>query len=152
MITLRSVGACVLEPLRPDQYRQVAEWAHGPQENADWDDYATYMSDPTRTTHGIYLGPELVGCIWVEQVGRNMAECHIATARHKVHPQALAQVLLKIAGDLFSRGHTAVVARIPRKTRAAARLAIRCGLYEWGHTPTMRYFMLTKQRFERHAK
>lgn len=145
-------GRIETAPLRADQYRQVAEWAHGPQENVDWDDYAAYMSDPKRATFGIYVGPELVGCIWIEKISRNMAECHIATARRKIHPNALAQVLLKTAGDLFARGHTAVVAHIPRETRAAARLAIRCGLREWGHTPTMRYFILTRSKYNEYAQ
>ena len=139
-----------LEPLQPHQYRQVAEWAHGPQGDVDWDDYAAYMSQ--HTTLGIYLGLELVGCVWIEQVGRNMAEYHIATARRRVKPNALAKVLLQTAGELFERHYTALVARIPRKTIAASRLAIRCGMREWGHTPEIRYFILTKQRYQRHAK
>jgi hypothetical protein len=141
-----------LELLRPDQYRQVAEWAHGPQGDVDWDDYAAYMNDPRRANFGIYLGAEFVGCLFLEIVDRNMVECHIATARRKIHPNGLARVLFETAADVFALGYTAVVARIPRRTRAAARLALRCGMREWGHTPEMRYFILTKQRFQRYAE
>lgn len=139
-----------LEPLHPDQYRQVAEWAYGPQGNVDWEDYATQLNEPRRANFGIYLGAEFVGCVFLERVDRNTIACHVATARRKIHPQDMAQVLLKTAGDLFALGYTALVARIPRETRAAARLALRCGMFEWGHTPTTRYFILTKSRHEKH--
>lgn len=141
-----------LEGLQPHQYRQVAEWAHGPQGDVDWDDYAAYMSDPKMTALGIYFDSQFVGCIWLEKISHNMAEYHVATARRRIHPNSLAQVLLKTAGELFRSGYTALVARIPRKTRTAARLAIRCGMREWGHTPEMRYFILTKDRYNRYAK
>lgn len=139
-----------LQPLRRDQYRQVAEWAHGPQPNADWDDYAAYMDDPKRANFGIYLGAEFVGCVFLES-DRNTVEYHIATARRRIHPQDLAQVLLKKAGELFDEGRTALVARIPRQTRAAVRLAIRCGMREWGHDDAIRYFILTKPRFHKYG-
>lgn len=134
-----------LKPLHLDQYKQVAEWAHGPQGDVDWDDYATYMRG--RQTFGIYLGSELVGCIWLDKIGRNMAEYHVATARNKVRPDELADVLLRTAADLFNQGYTALVTRIPRQTRAAVRLAIRCGMSEYGHTPEIRYFILTRSRY-----
>lgn len=141
-----------LEPLRGDQYRQVAEWAHGPQGDVDWDDYAKYLNGPKMTTLGIYLGAACVGCVFLERVDRNTIECHVATARRKIRPFALVDVLLKTAGELFERGYTAMVARIPRKTRAAVQLALRCHMYEWGSTPEIRYFILTKQRFKRYAQ
>lgn len=141
-----------LEPLHADQYRQVAEWAHGPQENVDWEGYAATLNEPNRMNFGVYLGAEFVGCIFLERVDRNTVECHVATARRKIHPQSLAQVLLKTAGDLFALGYTAMVARIPRQTVAAARLAIRCHMWEWGHTPTVRFFILTKQRYQKYAR
>lgn len=141
-----------LEPLQPDQHKQIAEWAHGPQGNVDWEDYAAYLNGPKMTTLGIYLGAEFAGCLFLERIDRNSVECHIATARNKIHPADLAQALLKKAGELFNQGYTAMVARVPRQTRAAARLALRCHMFEWGHTPTERYFILTRKRFERYAK
>lgn len=137
-----------LEPLRPDQYAQVAEWEFGPQGDVDWEDYAAYMNEPQWGRFGLYLGLEYVGCISFEQTGRNMAAYHIVTARRKVHPQDLADVLRHTAAFLFNQGFTALTARVPVGKRAAARLALRCGMWEWGHTPTMRYFIMTKKRFE----
>lgn len=146
-----AITGLTLEALRADQYRQVAEWAWGPQENADWDDYAAQLNEPQRINFGIYLGAELVGCLFLERVDRNTVESHVATARKKIHPKDLANVLLNTAADLFTMGYTAMVARIPRRTRAAARLALRCGMFEWGHTPTTRYFILTESRYKKYA-
>lgn len=140
-----------LEPLCANQYCQVAEWAHGPQGNVDWEDYAAYLNDPNRENFGIYLAAEFVGCVFLERIDRNTVEWHIATARKKIHQADLARVLLTKAGDLFAMGYTAMVARIPRQTVAAARLAMRCHMWEWGHTPATRYFILTEQRYKQYA-
>lgn len=145
-------GRLELKPLEVSQYRQVAEWAHGPQGDVDWEDYAAHMNNPIRANFGIYLNAEFVGCLFLECVDRNMTECHIATARRRINPQDLAQLLLATAGYLFAQGQTALVARIPIGKRAATRLALRCHMREWGHTPTMRYFVLTKQRYKRYVQ
>lgn len=137
-----------LRPLRPDQYRQVAEWDWGPQENVDWERYESEMNAPQWAHFALYDGAEFVGCISLER-DRATVAYHVATARNKVNPFVLAQVLLKMG---FDGEATAAVARIPVKNRAAARLAIRCGMKEWGHTPTMRYFILTKQRYLRNGQ
>lgn len=137
-----------LEPLRKDQYRQVAEWEYGPQpEDTDWQRYEAEMNAPQWAHFGIYDGSSFVGCVSFEKLCRNMAAYHVVTARRRIHPQELADALLTSAGYLFKEGFTAVVARIPADKRAAARLAIRCGLREWGHAPAMRYFTLTKSRY-----
>jgi hypothetical protein len=139
-----------LEPLQPSQYRQVAEWEYGPlPENVDWTRYEAEMSAPQWAHFGIYSGADFVGCVSFERISRNMAEYHVVTARRKVHPQDLADALLISAGYLFRHGFVALTASIPVEKRAAARLAIRCGMREWGHTPKMRFFILTKDRFNR---
>src|SRR5262245_4169679 len=145
-------GGLHLAELQPCQYRQIAEWEYGPQPDADWDRYAAEMSAPQWSHFGLYLGSELVGALSLEQTGRNMAAYHVVTARRRVHPQALADILLQTAGRLFARGFTGLTARIPKDNHAAARLAIRCGMREWGHTPEVRYFMLTKSRFQNGQK
>lgn len=136
-----------VEPLRPDQYRQVAEWEFGPQENADWDRYAAEMNAPQWTHFSIYVDGSFIGCVSLEKIDPQMTAFHVVTARRAVSSRNLAQVLLKKAGELFARGHTALVTRIPKEKRAAAILALRCGMCEWGHTPELRYFVLTKSRF-----
>jgi len=137
-----------LEPLREDQYRQVAEWEYGPQPGGtDWRRYAVEMNAPQWTHFGLYDGADFVGCLSLEMIAHNMAAYHVVTARRKIHPDALAQVLLKTAEGLFDRGFTALSARIPIEKRAAALLARRCHMVEWGHTPAIRYFILTKARF-----
>src|SRR5262245_46688880 len=137
-----------LEPLREDQYRQVAEWEFGPQgADTDWARYRAEMNAPKWAHFGLYAGAELVGCVSLEKIDRQMIAYHVVTARRRITPTALAQVLLKMAGDQFALGYLALVARIPVEKRAAARLAIRCGMREWGHTPEIRYFMLTRGRY-----
>jgi len=95
----------------------------------------------------LYSHAEFVGCVSLEKIDRHMVAYHVVTGRHKVNPRALAQSLLKMAGELFTSGYLALVARIPVDNVAAARLAIRSGMREWGHTPEIRYFMLTKSRY-----
>jgi hypothetical protein len=144
-----------LQPLQLGQYRQVAEWEFGPQENADWERYVAEMNAPKWMHFGIYDGASFVGAVSFEKTSRNMAAYHVVTARRKVNPYALADALLTSAGYLFSRGFTAVTAEIPTDKRAAARLAIRCHMKEWGSTQAewvrdpMRLFILTRQSFER---
>lgn len=105
------------------------------------------MNEPKWLHFGLYLGSEFVGRLSLEKIGRNMAEYHVITARRKVHSRALAEILRIAAAYLFANGFTAVVAHVPTTKRAAAILALRCGMREWGHTPQMRYFICTKQRF-----
>jgi len=145
-----AITGLTLEPLRADQYRQVAEWEYGPQpENTDWELHAREMEDPRTARLGLYLDGEFVGCVSLEQVSRNMVAFHIATRRHAFHPDYLARLLFNIAGDLFKQGATACVAHVPIEKRAVTRLALRCGMHEWGHSETTRYFMMTKTRFQK---
>lgn len=134
----------IVEPLGREDLRAVAEWEFGPLENVDWDRYEAEMSAPKWMHFGLYSMGALAGCISLEKISATMAAYHVVTARHAVHPQALATVLLSTAGYLFDQGFTAVVARIPVEKRAAARLAIRCHMREWGYDQTLRYFILTK--------
>lgn len=142
-----------LEPLRADQYRQVAEWEHGPQpDGTDWQRYEVEMNAPQWAHFGLYAGADFVGCVSFEKIGRNMAAYHVVTARKRVHPQALAKALLTSAGYLFKQKFTALVADIPIGKRAAARLALRCGMREWGHTPARRFFILTQSRYFKYGR
>lgn len=144
--------ALTVEPLRGDQYRQVAEWEFGPQpENTDWDKYTADMNAPRWTHFGIYSDSSFVGALSLEQQGRTGTEFHIVTGRRMVHPNALANLLLSTAAYLFNQGFTSLTARIPKDKRAAARLAIRCGMREWGNTPTMRFFILTESRYRKYG-
>lgn len=138
-----------LGPLESSEYQQVAEWEYGPQENADWATYIAEMNQPQWAHFGLYLDSDLVGCLSLEQIDPQTMAYHVVTAPRRIHPNALADVLLQTAGRLFSQKFTALVARIPQDNRAAARLAIRCGMREWGETPEMRFFILTKARFDR---
>lgn len=138
-----------LEPLRQDQYRQVAEWEFGPQPpDTDWQRYADEMNAPKWAHFGLYDAAEFVGCLSLEKVGAKTVAYHVVTARRKIHPDALAQVLLKTAGDLFAMGYAEMIAQIPIEKRAAAMLAQRCGMHENGSTPKVRSFSLTKTRYQ----
>lgn len=138
-----------LEPLQSSRYRQVAEWEHGPQPDADWESYATEMNEPKWTRYGLHLGDQLVGCVSLEHISRNMVAFHVVTQRRAVHPDDLARALFDIGDRLFQQGILACVAYAPIRKREVARLASRCGMVEYGHDETMRYFIVTKKRFER---
>lgn len=142
MLELKLLGA--------SQYPQVAEWEFGKQgEDVDWSRYLAEMSQPQWTHFGIYRGDEILGCVSFEQTSYNMAEYHVVTNRHKVHPRELANLLLNTAGYFFSQDFTALTARIPIDKPAASRLALRCGMREWGKTPELRLFILTQSRYSK---
>lgn len=138
-----------IEPLRAEQYRQVAEWEFGPQPpDTDWQRYADEMNAPQWAHFGLYDAAEFVGCLSLEKVDGRTVAYHVVTGRHKIHPTVLAQVLLKTAGELFAMGYTEMIAQIPIEKRAAAMLAQRCGMHENGSTPKVRSFSLTKLRYQ----
>ncbi len=136
-----------LEPLRQDQYRQVAEWEWGKQEGVDWERYAAEMNEPQWAHFGLYDGAQLVGRVSFERIDPHTMSYHVVTARRKIHPNTLAQVLLKSSAFFFQRGFTRLVVRIPKEKRAAARLALRCGMREDAATDTERHFTLIRSRY-----
>lgn len=136
-----------LVPLHSHQYRTIAEWEFGPQENVDWPRYEAEMNAPQWGHYGLYKDGVFVGCVSLEWIDSQTVAYHVVTDRHRVHPRALAQVLLNVAGYLFALGNTALVVRIPREKRAAAILAIRCGMKEDAGTDKERHFTLTKSRY-----
>src|SRR5262245_49689209 len=138
-----------LEHLRPSQYRQVAEWEYGPQrEDTDWDRYEAEMNAPQWRHFGIYSGEVFLGCLSLEIQDPSGADFHVVTARRAVKSQELTALLLSVADCLFQSGFLALTAHIPRKKRAAIILALRCGMFEYGHTSSDRRFILTRSRFQ----
>jgi len=136
-----------LNPLRADQYRQVAEWEFGPQpDDTDWDKYADEMNDPKWLHMAIYADGAFIGCLSLEKISDDEAEYHVVTARRKIRPDDLAEMLLGTARDLFNGGFTLLTARIPATNRAATRLAIRCGMAEVNCGGSIREFILRKSR------
>jgi len=139
-----------LKALRRDQFKQVAEWEFGEQPpNTNWEKYFSEMEAPQWAHFGLYDGGDFIGCVSFERIDPRTMAYHVVTRRHSVRPHALAQVLLKSAGFFFQRGFTSLVAKIPREKRAAARLAIRCGMKEEAVTDNERNFILTKNQYER---
>jgi hypothetical protein len=110
------------------------------------------MEDSRFARFGVYLGGDFSGCVSLEQVSRNIIGFHVATRRHTFHPDSVARLLLSIAGDLFTQGIIACVAHAPVERRAVAKLALRCGMTEYGHTSVTRYFMLTRQTYYAKSK
>jgi protein-S-isoprenylcysteine O-methyltransferase Ste14 len=135
-----------LDSLRKEQYRQVAEWEYGPQSaDADWDRYIAEMSAPKWKHFAIYSFGEFVGCLTLEDISSTTAAYHVVTARRRVHPAALANILLRSAEVMFRHGFTKLVANIPKEKRAAVRLAIRCGMREEGADESFRHFVFTRE-------
>lgn len=146
MIILRQCGArLALCRLEASQYKQVAEWEFGPQgENVDWAQYEAEMNAPQWSHHGLYRDGSFVGCVSFERINQHTMSYHVVTGRHTVHPQSLAQVLLKSARFFFQRGFTSLVAHIPKSNVAASRLALRCGMREYERTNGERRFILSR--------
>lgn len=136
-----------LELLRRSQYQQVAEWEFGKQEGVDWARYEAEMSEPQWAHFAIYSHAEFVGCVSLEKIDQQTIAFHVVTSRHRVRSHALAQVLLGLAGELFNSGYTVMVVRIPKDKRAAAILALRCGMVEDIRSNEERSFTLTKSRY-----
>jgi len=146
-------GAYGLKPLRPDQYRHVAEWEYGPQpDNIDWELHAREMEDPKFERYGLYLNGSFSGCISFERISRNVIGIHVATRRHTFKPDELAAALRRMAGYLFDQDWLAIVAHAPIEKHEVARLALRCNMFEYGHSHTTRFFMMTRKRFYADAK
>ena len=145
-----SDNGLTLQPLREDQYPQVAEWEWGPQpDDTDWDRYANEMNAPQWAHFGLYDGVSLIGRVSFERIDPTTMSYHVVTKRHSAHPNTLAQVLLKSAAFFFQRGFTRLVVEIPRvkERRAAAVLALRCGMREDKGTDTERHFTLMRSRY-----
>ena len=142
-----------LEPLRKNQYRQVAEWDEQKPlgEDMDWDGYEREMSAPHWTHYGMYSNGEFVGAVSLEKIDGESADFHVTTARNKVNPYALVKILLNIARYLFEHGYTLLTATIPRDKRAAAMLARRCGMEESGSDEMIRRFWLTQARYAKNG-
>lgn len=134
-----------LEPLRKDQYRQVAEWEFGEQpEGTDWPKYYAEMSHPKWLHMAIYNNGLFIGCLSLEKISDDEAEYHVVTARHAIKPDGLVEILLGSAVDLFNAGFIRLTARIPAGNRAATRLARRCGMTEVAASESIREFELRK--------
>lgn len=137
-----------LKPLREDQYRQVAEWKWGPLDDGiDWAGYVAEMNAPQWAHFGLHDGAELIGRVSFERINSQTMCYHVVTNRHKVHPQALAQVLLRSVQFFFRRGFTELQAHIPKDNVAAARLALRCGMREYERSDTERRFTLERKMY-----
>jgi hypothetical protein len=142
------LGPLLTRPLRRDQLRQIAEWDYGPQDGVDWERYEAEMTAPQWEHYGIYQQGELAGALSLEWIDGETIGYHVTMARKKVHPERLAELLIITAGHLFDGGCTRLVANIPKKKRAAVRLALRCGMKETDADESIRNFILTRGDYQ----
>lgn len=142
-----------LEPLRRDQYPIVAEWEFGPQpENTDWAKYEREMEAPGWWHYGVYVDSEFSGQISLEQRSPSLMRFHVTKGpESRIHPYALADVLLQIADYLFTGAFEECEAVMPTSNRAVARLAIRCGLLLRDENEEGRRYSITKVEREAHV-
>src|SRR5262249_12731589 len=89
-----NLHSLALEPLRQDQFRQVAEWEFGEQPpDTDWDRYTAEMNDPKWLHLAIYSDGAFIGCLSLEMINHDEAVCHVVAARRKIKPGDLAEML-----------------------------------------------------------
>ncbi len=139
-----------LKTLKENQYKQIAEWEYGPQdEDTDWPRYFAEMNEPRWNHYGIYLNSSFVGALSLEKIDDETIAYHVVTERKRVKPGELARLLLTTAGRCLACGYTKLVVNIPKQKRAAARLAIRCGMVEVTGDEKNRNFIFTKKEFEK---
>lgn len=140
-----------LEPLQPSQYRTVAEWEHGKQPpGTDWAQYRHEMEQPGWWHYCASVDGEPSAHISLEERSPSLLRFHASSKPGSaIHPRALAEILLRIADYCFTGPYEECEAVAPR--RAAARLAIRCGLTFRGETAEGRRYSITKTEREQHA-
>lgn len=136
-----------LEPLTRDQYPIVAEWEFGPQpENTDWAKYEREMEAPGWWHYGVYVDRDLSAHISLEQRNPSLMRFHVTKGpESRLHPYALADVLLQIADYLFTGAFEECEAIASPGNRAVARLAIRCGLRFRAEAEEGRRYSITKE-------
>lgn len=110
-----------LEPLRRDQYQQVADWEWG-KGNVDIDGYAELLS--SRFNFGVYQDSQFCAVISLEYLGP-VVRFHVSKERGRIHPGEMARLLITTADYLFQNGVEELEAVFPMTNRAARRLAIR---------------------------
>jgi hypothetical protein len=136
-----------IQPLQREHFHIVAEWEHGPQIAADWARYVAEMERPQWIHLGLYLDKQCAGCVSFEKVAPTVARIHVTTRRRAFHPNYLAWLLRQTAKVIFE-GVEVIEAVIPEGRRAAARLAIRCGMRREDVFPWERRFVMTRGEFD----
>lgn len=136
-----------IQPLQREHFHLVAEWEHGPQHHADWARYIEAMERPQWIHLGLYLDKQCAGCVSLEKTSPQVARIHVTTRRRAFHPDYLAWVLKQIAKVIFEDVEV-IEAIIPEGRRAAARLAIRCGMRREDIFPWQQRFVMTRGEFD----
>lgn len=142
-----------LEPLRPDQYAQVAEWEWG--RDVDVDDYAALLASPNRLNFGVYQDGYFCASISLERFG-STARVHVSKKAHVIHPQEMADLLITIADYLYQNGIEELEAAFSKTNRAGRRLAIRSWMTRKGEFEMdgveFQVYATTKEQYYGRAK
>jgi len=135
-----------LEPLRRDQYEQVAAWNYKDISDVDWEAYTVLMERANLINYGVYSDGQFCAYVGIERF-RTIVRFHVAKAKNAIHPFALADLLVTMARYLFDHGATEVDAIAPPNYRPSRRLAIRSGMTYRETTPDGDRFSITKSEY-----
>lgn len=112
--------------------------------------YVNCLNLPQYLNFGAHRNGRMVAVITLERIDRVTVFFHVAKMPRSITPQELAELLGRIGDYLFANGFETARAAIPVSNRAAARLAMRCGMREVDQRDSDRIFQITRQ--ERHGQ
>ncbi len=107
--------------------------------------YVECLALPSYLNFGLYAGDVLTAAITLERVSDTVARFHVAKAARTIGVRRLAQTLTDIKDYLFASGFDIAEAAIPPANRAAAFLALRCGMRETGTEDGKRIFRINRE-------
>ena len=118
-------GRLRLELLKPDQYREAADWNYEGFEECEYEWFRQLIERSNRLNYAVYLNNKFCAYISLELIEPDTVRFHVAKKSHSIDPKSLADLLITMADYLFQNGIEVLEAAFPAGLRTARRLAIR---------------------------
>jgi len=134
-----------LEPLKPEQLRQVYEWDAPHMES--FESYARRLSRPHWAHYGIQENGDRIGCISLELTGLDACQLHVTMQPRAAKLAELRELILSVGQHLFDSGFQAIRTEICKENRAAKMLALLCGMRKTDADERYQRFLITKEEF-----
>ena len=134
-----------LEPLRPEQLRQVYEWDRAEQIEP-FETYAARLSQGEWAHYAILDDGAFAGCLSLELIAPTKCSIHLAKPPGGDR-DALRRLLIDVGVLLFRSGFTRLICKVRHENAAALALVRSCGMAESGFTDNYRYLTLTAEDY-----